>query len=88
MLPEPECTNVCFWYIPPSLRSGTYSNEALHNVAPRIKEKMMKQGLMMCTYQTLHDLPNFFRLALENSGLNEEDMDRMIKIFEQLGADL
>lgn len=46
----------------------------------------MKQGLMMCTYQTLHDLPNFFRLALENSGLNEEDMDRMITIFEQLGG--
>lgn len=88
VLPEPECTNVCFWYIPPSLRNGTYTTEQLHQVAPKIKERMMKQGLMMCTYQASNDLPNFFRLALENSGLQLEDMDRIIEIFEQLGADL
>ncbi|XP_066991602.2 cysteine sulfinic acid decarboxylase [Anabrus simplex] len=91
LLLEPECTNVCFWYVPPSLRGLEDQpdfNERLHKVAPKIKERMMKDGSMMVTYQPLKDLPNFFRLVLQNSGLDHSDMDFFIKEFERLGSDL
>ena len=49
---------------------------------------MMRQGTMMVTYQPLDDLPNFFRLVLQNSALTHEDMDYFINEFQRLGADL
>lgn len=33
VLTEPECTNVCFWYIPRSLQSSNYTEEELHKVS-------------------------------------------------------
>nr|CAD7449099.1 unnamed protein product [Timema bartmani] len=91
VLPEPECTNVCFWYIPPSLRHQQQHsdfNEKLNKIAPLIKERMIKSGSMMVTYQPLKTLPNFFRLVLQNSGLSHTDMDFFIDEFERLGKDL
>lgn len=91
VLDEPECTNISFWYIPPSLRGKedqTEFNELLHKVAPKIKERMMKTGSMMITYQPLHALPNFFRLVLQNSALNHSDMDYFVEEIERLGQDL
>jgi glutamate decarboxylase len=88
---EPECTNVCFWYIPPSLQGQEVQhdfNERLHKVAPRIKERMMKDGSMMVTYQPLRNQPNFFRLVLQNSGVERADMDYFVQEFERLGSDL
>lgn len=88
---NPECTNVCFWYIPPSLqkkvRDDTY-NQLIHKVAPKIKERMMKEGNMMVTYQPLRTQPNFFRLVLQNSALNEDDMLHFIDEIDRLGSDL
>uniref|UniRef100_A0A8D8V678 Acidic amino acid decarboxylase GADL1 n=1 Tax=Cacopsylla melanoneura TaxID=428564 RepID=A0A8D8V678_9HEMI len=57
-------------------------------VAPKIKERMMKTGSMMITYQPIHDLPNFFRLVLQNSALDHSDMDFFIEEIERLGHDL
>jgi glutamate decarboxylase len=57
-------------------------------VAPRIKERMMKEGSMMVTYQSLRDQPNFFRLVLQNSGTDRADMDYFVREFERLGSDL
>lgn len=92
VLENPECTNICFWYVPPSLRdenknSASYSS-ALHKVAPKIKERMMKEGTMMITYQPLKDKPNFFRLVLQNSALEKSDMQHFVKEIERLGCDL
>ncbi|CAB3365313.1 Hypothetical predicted protein [Cloeon dipterum] len=92
VLDEPECTNVCFWYIPPSLQgvdpmSHGY-NEKLHKVAPKIKERMMREGSMMVTYQPLRHLPNFFRLVVQSSGVTHEDIDFFIHEIARLGADL
>ncbi|KAJ8979956.1 hypothetical protein NQ317_001541 [Molorchus minor] len=87
---EPECTNICFWYIPPSLR-GSISEpnykEKLHKIAPKIKEKMMKEGTMMVTYQADKERPNFFRIVFQNSGLEKSDMLYLIEEFERLGAE-
>ncbi|XP_055550002.1 cysteine sulfinic acid decarboxylase [Wyeomyia smithii] len=89
---NPECTNVCFWYVPPSLRNLSRDSpefsERLHKVAPKVKERMMREGSMMITYQPIHDKPNFFRLVLQNSSLDRSDMNYIIDKIEQLANDL
>ncbi|KAF7417691.1 hypothetical protein HZH68_000344 [Vespula germanica] len=87
---EPECTNVCFWYTPPlkrHLKDEELSN-LLHKIAPIIKERMVRKGSMLITYQSLHNLPNFFRLVLQNSGLTEADMRFFVNEIESLSSDL
>lgn len=91
VLAEPECTNVCFWYIPSSLRDSRSSEnyiEKLHVVAPKIKEKMMREGSMMVTYQAIKGHPNFFRIVFQNSTLKECDMIHLVEQFERYGRDL
>ncbi|XP_055372093.1 cysteine sulfinic acid decarboxylase [Condylostylus longicornis] len=91
VLEEPECLNISFWYIPPSLRgkeNDQLYNENLHKIAPKIKESMMKEGTMMVTYQSIKGIPNFFRLVLQNSVLNESDMLHFINEIDRLGKDL
>lgn len=91
VLPQPECTNICFWYVPPSLRSIQDEAEfhaRIHKIAPKIKERMMKEGTMMVTYQPQKDLPNFFRIVFQNSGLTHTDMLHFVSEFERLGEDL
>lgn len=91
VLAQPECTNVSFWYVPPSLRN-VERNEAfsakLHRIAPKIKENMMKKGSMMVTYQPLNKLPNFFRIVFQNSCLTEADMLYLLDEIETLGNKL
>ncbi|XP_045462633.1 cysteine sulfinic acid decarboxylase [Harmonia axyridis] len=89
--PTPECTNICFWYIPKSLRNAKSEKdygERLHKIAPAMKEKMMKEGTMMVTYQSQKGLPNFFRIVFQNSALNKSDMVHLVEEFERLGSDL
>lgn len=92
VLSEPECTNISFWYIPPSLqnvpRDSEEFQEKIHKVAPKIKERMMKEGNMMMTYQPLRTKPNFFRLVLQNSSLTRDDMLHLIDEIERLGCNL
>ncbi|XP_063995944.1 cysteine sulfinic acid decarboxylase [Diachasmimorpha longicaudata] len=90
LLQEPQCTNVCFWYIPKSKRGlkGEELDRELHRIAPIIKERMVKKGSMLVTYQPLHGLPNFFRLVLQSSGLTEGDMRYFVEEFETLAEDL
>ena len=91
VLADPELTNVCFWYIPPCLRNMTEGPQfwaKLHKVAPIIKERMIKAGSMMITYQPQKDMVNFFRLVLQNSATDFEDMEFFIKEIERLGEDI
>lgn len=88
---NPEFTNLCFWYIPPSLRGADSEpnfDGRLHEVAPKMKERMMKKGSMMVTYQTIKGLPNFFRIVFQNSGLEYSDMVHLVEELESLGCDL
>lgn len=62
--------------------------EQIHKIAPKIKERMMKEGNMMITYQPLRNKPNFFRLVMQNSALNQSDMQYFINEIERLGRDL
>lgn len=91
VLDKPECTNVCFWYIPQSLREAQDDGdfkERLHGVAPKVKERMMREGSMMVTYQAQKGHPNFFRIVFQNSGLTKSDMTHLIEEFERLGSDI
>uniref|UniRef100_G3P4Q5 Cysteine sulfinic acid decarboxylase n=1 Tax=Gasterosteus aculeatus aculeatus TaxID=481459 RepID=G3P4Q5_GASAC len=91
LLQEPDFVNICFWFIPPSLR-GKEGNadyqDRLAKVAPVIKERMMKQGTMMVGYQPLGNKVNFFRLVVFSPVLSQKDMDFVIDEIERLGNDL
>lgn len=53
-----------------------------------MKERMMREGTMMITYQPLKHHPNFFRLVLQNSTLTKDDMSHIITELERLGRGL
>ncbi|KAM3613539.1 uncharacterized protein V6R79_001117 [Siganus canaliculatus] len=91
LLMEPEFANVCFWYIPPSLREvsdGPEFWEKLHTVAPVVKERMMKKGSMMMGYQPHTDKANFFRMVVINPQTTREDLDFVLDEIHNLGKDL
>uniref|UniRef100_A0A4W4EFM0 Glutamate decarboxylase 1b n=1 Tax=Electrophorus electricus TaxID=8005 RepID=A0A4W4EFM0_ELEEL len=88
---EPQHTNVCFWYIPPSLRNipdGEEKREQLHKVAPKIKAMMMESGTTMVGYQPQGDKVNFFRMVISNHAATTSDIDFLIDEIERLGHDL
>ncbi|XP_030826636.1 glutamate decarboxylase 2 isoform X2 [Pyrgilauda ruficollis] len=88
---KPQHTNVCFWYIPPSLRGVEDSEERtsrLMKVAPVIKARMMEYGTTMVSYQPLGDKVNFFRMVISNPAATHQDIDFLIDEIERLGQDL
>ncbi|KAJ7399244.1 Acidic amino acid decarboxylase GADL1 [Pitangus sulphuratus] len=91
LLLEPEYANICFWYIPPSLRQmedGPEFWQKLHQVAPIIKERMMKKGSMMLGYQPHRGKVNFFRQVVISPQVSREDMDFLLDEIELLAKDL
>ncbi|XP_069314805.1 glutamate decarboxylase 2 [Eulemur rufifrons] len=88
---KPQHTNVCFWYIPPSLRTVEDNEERmsrLSKVAPVIKARMMEYGTTMVSYQPLGDKVNFFRMVISNPAATHQDIDFLIEEIERLGQDL
>uniref|UniRef100_H2LH59 Glutamate decarboxylase like 1 n=1 Tax=Oryzias latipes TaxID=8090 RepID=H2LH59_ORYLA len=60
----------------------------LMEVAPVIKERMMKTGSMMIGYQTHGDKPNFFRMVVINPQVSKQDLDFVLDEIHSLGKDL
>lgn len=88
---EPQHTNVCFWYLPPSLRGlpdGEEKRERLHKVAPKIKAMMMESGTTMVGYQPQGNKVNFFRMVISNPAASRSDIDFLVEELERLGQDL
>ncbi|KAI4538022.1 hypothetical protein MG293_011425 [Ovis ammon polii] len=88
---KPQHTNVCFWYVPPSLRVLDNDEERLSRlskVAPVIKARMMEHGTTMVSYQPLGDKVNFFRMVISNPAATHQDIDFLIEEIERLGQDL
>ncbi|KAM7378677.1 hypothetical protein PAMP_004283 [Pampus punctatissimus] len=88
---KPEHSNVCFWYIPPSLRSlspGADRDAKLHQVAPLIKGRMMEKGSVLIGYQPLWAKVNFFRCVFSNPATQQEDIDFLLEEIARLGNDL
>uniref|UniRef100_A0A8C8VJG8 Glutamate decarboxylase 2 n=1 Tax=Pelusios castaneus TaxID=367368 RepID=A0A8C8VJG8_9SAUR len=88
---KPQHTNVCFWYVPPSLRSMEDNEDRMNRllkVAPVIKARMMEYGTTMVSYQPLGDKVNFFRMVISNPAASQQDIDFLIEEIERLGQDL
>ncbi|NXE58104.1 CSAD decarboxylase, partial [Casuarius casuarius] len=88
---EPEFINLCFWFVPPSLRGKEGSADywsRLHKVAPAIKERMMRTGSMMVGYQPHGARVNFFRQIVTNPAVTRADLDFFLDEIERLGRDL
>ncbi|XP_078083815.1 glutamate decarboxylase 2 [Mustelus asterias] len=88
---KPQHTNVCFWYLPHSIRHLPDNEERrnlLMKVAPQIKTRMMSFGTTMVSYQPQGDKVNFFRMVISNPAATQEDIDFLIEEIERLGQDL
>ncbi|XP_075707941.1 cysteine sulfinic acid decarboxylase [Rhinoderma darwinii] len=91
LLMEPEFVNLCFWYVPPSLRKKENSSDfwtRLGKVAPVIKERMMKKGSMMVGYQPHGHRVNFFRQIVVNPDVTKDDLDFFLDEIERMAEDL
>lgn len=94
LLTEPQCTNVCFWYIPPSLRNQPETDEwwaKISKVAPELKARMVSKGTMMIGYQPMasKNFVNFIRMVMTCTPTpTTDDMDFVLDEIERLGADL
>uniref|UniRef100_A0A3Q2Q5M0 Cysteine sulfinic acid decarboxylase n=1 Tax=Fundulus heteroclitus TaxID=8078 RepID=A0A3Q2Q5M0_FUNHE len=62
--------------------------QLLREVAPVIKERMMKQGTMMVGYQPLGDRVNFFRITILSPLISQKDLDFFLDEIERLGNDV
>lgn len=88
---EPEFINLCFWFVPPSLRGREGCEDfwlRLGKVAPAIKERMMKEGSMMVGYQPHGARVNFFRQIVTSPAVTRADLDFFLDEIERLGRDL
>uniref|UniRef100_A0A8C9W5B8 Cysteine sulfinic acid decarboxylase n=1 Tax=Scleropages formosus TaxID=113540 RepID=A0A8C9W5B8_SCLFO len=91
LVTEPQFMNVCFWFIPPSLRgkqNSDYYQERLSKVAPAIKERMVRQGSMMIGYQPQAGRVNFFPMIVHSPQISEQDVHFLLNEIERLGGDL
>ncbi|XP_061335532.1 cysteine sulfinic acid decarboxylase isoform X2 [Pezoporus flaviventris] len=88
---EPEFINLCFWFVPPSLRGRESCPDywpSLGKVAPAIKERMMRKGSMMVGYQPHGTRVNFFRQIVTSPAVTRADLDFFLDEIERLGWDL
>ncbi|XP_058529785.1 cysteine sulfinic acid decarboxylase isoform X3 [Ochotona princeps] len=91
LIMEPEFLNVCFWFVPLSLRGQQGSpdyDQRLAKVAPILKERMVKAGSMMIGYQPHGGQANFFRVIVANPALTRADLDFLLDELQRLGSDL
>ncbi|XP_072251094.1 LOW QUALITY PROTEIN: acidic amino acid decarboxylase GADL1-like [Leuresthes tenuis] len=91
LLMQPEYTNVCFRYIPSSLRNlpdGPELWKKMHIVAPVVKKRMMETGSLMLGYQTHEDNPNFFRMVVISPQVSRKDLDFVLEEIHNLDKDL
>ncbi|EDV97375.1 cysteine sulfinic acid decarboxylase [Drosophila grimshawi] len=94
VLEQHEYSNVCFWYIPKSMRVQNASEETpewwsrLYKVAPKVKEQMAYSGTLMIGYSPLtsRQLGNFFRMVLTCFPVLEAgELDVILDEIERLG---
>ncbi|CAG2171332.1 unnamed protein product [Oppiella nova] len=91
IVPEPECVNISFWYVPTRLRNTLHNKQReqeLGRITPILKGRMMNEGTLMIGYQPVGDIPNFFRNIISNPGVQTKDIDHLIAELDRLGHDL
>uniref|UniRef100_A0A7E5A0A1 Glutamate decarboxylase 1 n=1 Tax=Panagrellus redivivus TaxID=6233 RepID=A0A7E5A0A1_PANRE len=90
IIEKPEYLNICFWYVPPSIRHLDEKEKyaRLEKIAPKIKAKMMERGTTMVGYQPDGQKPNFFRMIISNQATTQADLDFLIDEIVEIGKDL
>uniref|UniRef100_A0A915JTU2 Glutamate decarboxylase n=1 Tax=Romanomermis culicivorax TaxID=13658 RepID=A0A915JTU2_ROMCU len=90
VMDNPQFLNICFWYVPPSLRNldPEEKKARLEKIAPKIKAKMMSEGTTMVGYQPDQNKPNFFRMVISNQAINKLDLDFLVTEIVRFGQDL
>lgn len=89
-----QYTNICFWYIPKSLRGLEETREwweKIYKVAPIVKERMIKTGTLMVGYSPLphKEKGNFFRMILTcHPPAKSTDIDFVLHEIDQLGSNI
>lgn len=63
-------------------------SQRLSQVAPVLKECIVRKGTMMISYQSHGTLANFFRLVVANTILSRAIIDFLLGKLERLGQDL
>lgn len=79
-----------FWAIEQQNRGNleSFAKQTETQVAPIIKERMMKKGSMMLGYQPHRGKVNFFRQVVISPQVSREDMDFLLDEIELLAKDL
>lgn len=88
---EIEGPNVCFWFVPPSMREQPDSaqlRQKLARIVPKIKNRLQKSGKLMVGYAPAGDNPTFFRMVLVNDNVRHHHLDYLLDQIELEGADL
>ncbi|XP_053106543.1 glutamate decarboxylase 1-like isoform X2 [Hemicordylus capensis] len=67
---------------------GLDREKRLHQVAPKIKARMIEEGTTMVSYQPHGDKVNFFRMVFSNPATKKSDVDFLLEEIERLGKDL
>jgi glutamate/tyrosine decarboxylase-like PLP-dependent enzyme len=98
LLAEPECIQVCFFFVPKSVRGlpkGPERDRKLGLLTPMIRREIQKSGRMLVNYNPLHAsepnfafLPNHFRIVFSNPEQTREDVDFALDEIERLGENL
>ncbi|EGD74373.1 hypothetical protein PTSG_06384 [Salpingoeca rosetta] len=93
LVEDPMYTNVCFWYLPPSLRDTedlTSVYPKLGTVTSTLCRRMQEAGTMLVNINPLgdHGLPHFFRLIINNTTVTTGDMDFVLEEMDRLGSSL
>jgi len=93
VMPEFECTNTCFWYIPRRLRGKDETKEwwaEVGKIAPKVKEMMVKEGSMMINSQpmTSKGHVNFFRPIVHAPNNTHADMDAILSNIQRVAEAL
>jgi hypothetical protein len=70
--------NICFWAYPDMQDPYNIDDTKLHKLTSLIKEKMIKEGMMMISYTNIDKLPNFFRIVFINHNINYEIIHNII----------
>lgn len=98
LLFEPECTQVCFFHLPKSIRGMPKSkerDEMCGKFVPMLRRKIQLSGSMLVNYNPLSEsepnfpfVPNHWRIVFSNPEQTKEDCDFVLDEMEKLGTDL
>lgn len=83
-----EFTNVCFVWVPPSLRPlhsiDAEGRRILRALAVRIKDRMQREGTMMLSYQEVDGVAAF-RFIFMNPNVTTNDVDEILTLIASYG---